>query len=269
MQQAEDFRAECDALHAILEPLLEEDFDRSTGFKGWTINEILRHLYAWNWAADKSLQGADAFDDFMRQVLPHVPQRGLRAFESRWLDGLSGRALLTAWRRGYAETADLFEPVDPSMRVKWAGPSMSARSSITARLMETWAHSQAIYDVLGLHRDNTDRIRNIAVLGFNTYGWTFKNRGEAVPEPAPFVRLTAPSGAIWDFGEESAEERVEGPAEAFCQVVTQTRNVLDTALKLTGPNANRWMAVAQCFAGPPETPPAPGTRTVRVLAETR
>ncbi len=268
MQQAEDFRAECKALQTILDPLAEGDFDRPTGFKGWTINEILRHLHVWNRVADQSLKGADTFDDFMQQVLPHIPKHGLRAFERDWLGGLSGRALLAAWESGYGETANLFAPVDPSTRVKWAGPSMSARSSITARLMETWAHGQAIYDMLGIERQNTDRIRNIVVIGVNTYGWTFKNRGEDVPEPAPFVRLTAPSGAIWDFGAESAAERIEGPAEAFSQVVTQTRNILDTTLKATGPNATRWMAIAQCFAGPPETPPAPGTRAVSTAGKT-
>jgi len=36
------------------------------------------------------------------------------------------------------------------MRVKWIGVDMSARSCLTARLMETWAHGQEIYDILGV-----------------------------------------------------------------------------------------------------------------------
>ena len=44
---------------------------------------------------------------------------------------------------------------------------MSVRSSISARLMETWAHGQEVYDVLGVLRVNSDRIRNIAHLGIN------------------------------------------------------------------------------------------------------
>ncbi|MEC7290559.1 MAG: TIGR03084 family protein, partial [Pseudomonadota bacterium] len=55
-------------------------------------------------------------------------------------------------------------------------------------------------------------------------------------------------------------ERITGPAEAFCQVVTQTRNVADTTLSVVGTTAADWMSKAQCFAGPPETPPAPGVR---------
>jgi uncharacterized protein (TIGR03084 family) len=62
-----------------------------------------------------------------------------------------------------------FAAADPFARVPWVGPDMSVRSAITARLMETWAHGQAAYDLLGVVRRNTDRIRNIAVLGVNTY----------------------------------------------------------------------------------------------------
>jgi hypothetical protein len=53
---------------------------------------------------------------------------------------------------------------------------------------------------------------------------------------------------------------VEGAALDFCRVVTQGRNVADTALRVTGENATRWMAIAQCFAGAPSDPPEPGER---------
>jgi hypothetical protein len=48
--------------------------------------------------------------------------------------------------------------------------------------------------------------------------------------------------------------------------VTQTRNVADTGLSVTGPVAEDWMTIVQCFAGPPEDPPAPGTRFARRAA---
>lgn len=161
--------------------------------------------------------------------------------------------------------AERFAAADPSARVKWVGPDMSVRSSITARLMETWAHGQAVYDLLGVVRRNTDRIRNIAVLGVNTYDWTFKVRGRGSPAPKPHVRLTAPSGAVWTWNDPSETDLIDGVAEEFCQVVTQVRNVADTRLELRGAAAHAWMANAQCFAGPPETPPSPGTRRMRRL----
>ncbi|MGD2133385.1 MAG: TIGR03084 family metal-binding protein [Maricaulaceae bacterium] len=261
MQQAEDFRAESQALDALLTPVDPARFDEPTQFKGWTINDVLQHLTFWNMMAELQLTDEERLSALLGEIMSGG--RSIREFENAHLRGLKGAELLTAWRGGYEATADAFASADPKQRLKWAGPEMSARSSITARLMETWAHGQEVYDHLGVARENKDRIKNIVVLGVNTYGWTFKVRGETPPEPMPFVKLTAPSGEVWTFGEESDVERIEGRAEEFCQVVTQTRNIADTALFVTGPNATRWMAIAQCFAGGPEDPPPPGTRAPR------
>lgn len=260
MDQAKDFRDESEALYALLSPLPDDAFNQQTAFKGWTINNVLGHLHVWNWAADLALKDGDGFMDFLKSASAHISRGSVNAFERDWLDGLEGHALLEAWREFYLETAERFGAADPSMRVKWAGPDMSVRSSITARLMETWAHGQEVYDQCGVLRQNADRIRNVVVLGVNTYGWTFKTRGEMAPEPMPHVKLTAPSGDVWTYGEASEIELIEGAAEEFCQVVTQTRNIADTKLHVVGPHATRWMSIAQCFAGPPEQPPAPGTR---------
>ncbi len=202
MQQAADFLAESETLYALLADLADGTSGRATAFKGWTINDVLGHLHMWNWAADLSLTDGDAFLAFFRTVSNHVRAGSLSAFETQWLEGLAGRALLEGWRGFYVPMAERFGAADPSARVAWAGPTMSVRSSITARLMETWAHGQAIYDLLGVVRRNADRIGNIVVLGVNTYGWTFKVRNLERAEPIPFVRLTAPSGAVWSFGEE-------------------------------------------------------------------
>jgi uncharacterized protein (TIGR03084 family) len=99
-------------------------------------------------------------------------------------------------------------------------------------------------------------------LGAITYGWTFANRQEDPPGPPPHIRLTAPSGAIWEWNEDQAGtvELIEGPATDFAQVVAQTRNIQDVGLTIRGLNATTWMPKAQCVAGPPNDPPAPGTR---------
>jgi uncharacterized protein (TIGR03084 family) len=110
-------------------------------------------------------------------------------------------------------------------------------------------------------RTHADRIKNIAVLGLKTYGWTFANRGLDVPGPTPYVRLTAPSGAIWEWNDPSETNKIDGSGIEFCRVVTQGRNIADTQLEVAGDTAAKWMAIAQCFAGPPIDPPKPGERT--------
>lgn len=268
LQEAIDFREESDALAALLSGLNDEDFARPTQFKGWTVNDVIEHLHVWNWAADTALADEERFLTFIAAIGEHIGAGGtLRSFEGDWnrshWGGLAGRRLLEAWQGYYPQMADRFRDADPKTRVKWAGPDMSTRSCITARLMETWAHGQEVYDELGVERVNTDRIRAIAFLGVRTFGWTFMVRGLEVPGPAPYVRLTAPSGAVWEFNDPSPVSNVKGDATQFCQVVTQVRNIADTQLTVTGDTATRWMEMAQCFAGAPEAPPAPGTRYTR------
>jgi uncharacterized protein (TIGR03084 family) len=261
LQQAIDFRDECDALFTLLSALEETNWAKKTQFKEWTINDIIAHLHFGDYAADLSLQGDVAFKDFVRQIA-EANKQGLKHLEfvHVWLGQTKNRDLLARWRKFSLAMAERFAAADPKQRVLWFGPDMSVRSSITARLMETWAHAQAIYDLLGETRHNSDRLKNIVVIGLNTFGWTFTNRGLPIPPDMPYVRLTAPSGEVWEWNQPSQNNRIEGSAEEFCQVVTQVRNIADTRLKVTGATATSWMSMAQCFAGPPESPPAPGTR---------
>lgn len=260
MQQAKDFLAESQALSVLLAPLPDADYETRTLFKQWTINQILRHLHVWNIAADLSLTDEAAFAEFMTSMVAGIRGGRLPDFEAAYLDNLSGQKLREAWAETGKNVAQHFSEADPKLRVKWVGPEMSALSSITARLMETWSHAQAIYDVLGVQRTDTDRIGNIVRLGVNTYRFTWKNRRIEPPGPMPQLRLTAPSGAIWEYGEQSKSGIIEGNATEFCQVVTQCRNIADTSLEVTGDVAHQWMAVAQCFAGPPQDPPPAGAR---------
>ena len=261
MQAAEDFRHESRVLAAAIEPLSAADFGRATLFKNWTLNDILGHLHMFNVAAERTLQSEAAFHAFFAPILQALNSgQTLLQSQGPWLNGLAGRALFEAWTSGAETLADAYAKADPKQRVKWAGPDMSALSSITARQMETWAHGQAVFDLLGIDRPESDRIRNIAHLGVGTFGWTFINRQQPVPEPAPHVVLTGPSGAVWTWNPEQADNTVRGSAVDFAQVVTQVRHVADTQLQVTGPITQQWMAWAQCFAGPPVDPPAAGSR---------
>ena len=260
-QQPDDFKDESEALFELINELSDDQLYRQTQFKNWTINDIITHLHMWNWAADLSLTDESALLEFIDGVKSAIPQIGMRQFETHWINGLAGRVLVSRWREYYTEMAARWGEADPRIRLKWAGPDMSVLSSITARLMETWAHGQAVYDQLGVKRVDTDRIHNIAVLGVNTFKWTFLNRNWTVPDHVPWVVLAAPSGERCSWNESNLANRISGSATEFCQVVTQTRNIADTQLKVSGPVAERWMANAQCFAGTPESPPVAGTRT--------
>jgi uncharacterized protein (TIGR03084 family) len=261
MQAANDFQDECDAINALLSDLSPADFDRATAFKGWTIGEIIEHLHLFNIAADDALKGNEAFAAFCTKILPDMA-KGHRRLQRVWFGDTPASETFAAWQQFYPDMAKRFAAAVPDARTKWFGPDMSVRSCIIARQMEHWAHAQAIYDVLGVHRVNADRLKNVAHIGVTTYSWSFKVNQMAPPKPKPYVRLIAPSGAVWEWNEPQDDNRIDGLAENFCQVVTQCRNVDDDDISLTttGETAEHWMRIAQCFAGPPETPPAVGIR---------
>lgn len=261
LQEAIDFRDESQALYDLAAPLSKQDFDKPTGFKQWTLNDIIAHLHYFNMLADYSMHDESRFaSDYAKLTALRQNGESMVTATDKMLDGLKGQPLLLAWRTYYDSMADSWVNADPKRRLQWVGPTMSVRSSMTARLMETWSHAQAVYDMLGTDRQEDDRIKSVAVIGVNTFAWTFVNRKLDVPANPPYLRLSAPSGAIWEWNPPSDDNRIEGLAVEFCQVVTQTRNIADTQLKTTGQTATDWMAFAQCFAGPPQDPPAPGTR---------
>ncbi len=263
MQQANDFLLESRDLYARVQHLDDRELQLPTDFKSWTIETIVRHLHFWNGMALYALEDGARFKAEIAPVLAGMGGgKGLPEIE---LEGVpaTGSQLVADWRELFEVVAQAYQNADPSQRCTWAGPSMSARSCITARQMETWAHGQEVYDLQGVDRENTDRIRNIVILGVNTFGWTFQVRGEEAPTPQPFVELQAPSGEVWTFGEPQTDNVIRGSAEGFAQVVTQTRNVEDTDVEFLGNSAERWMRNAQCFYGGPTAPPAPGTRLKR------
>ena len=232
-----------------------------TQFKGWTFNNVIGHLHVWNYAADISLKDGDEWKNFANSALQALGNgSSMNEFEQTITKGIQGPELLSMWKEYYTEMTERFAVADPKKRVKWMGPDMSVRSSISARHMETWAHAQELYDSLGLDRINEDRIKNIVIIGNNTFKWCFTVHKKTLPSIRPYLKLTSPSGEIWEYNEISEEHKIEGLAEEFCQVVTQVRNIKDVNLKLTGDIAKEWMSVAQCFAGGAEQPPLPGTR---------
>ena len=188
MQQARDFRDESDALAAVLEGRPDADWSRPTLFKDWTANDIIRHLHFWNRLANLALTDPDGFQALRRRFREKAATTGHRAAEASMSGDLGGQALLGDWRGFYHEMAERWAGVDPRQCVPWVGPKMSARSSITVRLMETrlmetWAHGQAVFDLFGLAREEHDRLRNVVVLGVNTWGSTWAVRERKPPGP--------------------------------------------------------------------------------------
>ena len=264
MQQAIDFQQESEALADALINLNDVDCRQKTQFKGWTIEDILGHLHMFNVAADLTLEDGAKFKLFFSRIEKEMANgKTLLQSQYPWLNGMSGRILYNSWIEGSRKVAAKYVIADTKTRVKWAGPEMSARSSITARQMETWAHGHEIFDSLGIKREEFDRIKNIVFLGVNTFNWSHVVNKQVVPDAMPYLRLTSPTGQLWEFGDRNDKEMISGDAVGFAQVVTQTRSFYDVNLTAIGPVANHWMNIAQCFAGNAEKPPVKGSRFIQ------
>ncbi len=261
LQVSVDFREEVDELHGFLQTLKPEDWSRETGFMQWTTWDVIAHLHYFDLVSMSALDGQEAFAPERASLIAAFGEgRSNRELARERFVDLDAAGLLGDWRATAHALAEALGQSDPKRRLPWFGPDMGVQMFTTARYMETWAHGQEIYDLMRVERTSSDRIKNIAVIGLKTFGWTFVNRGLEVPGPPPYVRLVAPSGAIWEWNEPGESERISGEAVDFCHVVTQGRNIADTRLEVVGEVATRWMSIAQCFAGGAVDPPKPGER---------
>jgi uncharacterized protein (TIGR03084 family) len=261
LQVSQDFRDEVDELHGFLQTLKPEDWDRETGFMEWTPWDVVAHLHYFDVVSNASIAGEEAFTAERDALFAAVgKQQTSKQIARERFGGLGAAELLAQWQSAAHALAESLGESDPKRRLPWFGPDMGVPMFTTARYMETWAHGQEIYDLVGASRTHTDRIKNIATIGVKTFGWTFVNRKLEIPGPPPYLRLIAPSGEVWEWNDPSESECILGDAVDFCRVVTQGRNIADTPLQVTGPVATEWMSIAQCFAGGAVDPPKPGSR---------
>ncbi len=257
----DDLVAEQHALDLVVADLRDEQFALPTPSPRWTITDQLGHLTYFDTSAALAIEDPTAFAEHKAELLGSfadelaVDEATLGRFR-----GLAPAAQLLTWRSARLDLESAARGLADDSRVEWYGPSMGSKSFLTARLMEVWAHGQDVCDALGVDREPTDRIRHIAQLGVITRGWSYLVRGEQPPAGDVFVELTAPSGATWSWGPADAADRVVGPANDFCLVVTQRRHVSDTDLAVVGELATDWMNKAQAFAGTPSTGPAPASK---------
>jgi uncharacterized protein (TIGR03084 family) len=250
----DDLVAETEVLTGMLAPLDDLAWERATPAPGWAIRDQVSHLAYFDDAATLAATDPGRFRAETAALTGTSPS-----------DEIAGRyrqlpvAELRDWlRRARAEYVRVLGGLDARTRLPWYGPDMSAASSATARLMETWAHGQDVADALGAARPATARLRHVAHLGVATLGFSFIQNGRELPTAPVRVELAGPDGDTWTWGPPGAPDSVAGPALDFCLAVTQRRHLDDLGLRVTGPVAAEWMSIAQAFAGPPGPGRRPG-----------
>lgn len=244
-----DLAVESDRLESLVAGLAEEEWRTPTPAARWDVATQLAHLAWTDEAAVAAATDRPAFDALVLELLEDHEH----AVDTPALDGgaVPPEELLARWRASRAALAAALRAQPQGERIAWFGPPMSATSMATARFMETWAHSLDVHEALGVEPEVTDRIRHVAHLGVRTRDFAFSVHGLDRPAEEFRVSLTAPSGDLWAWGPEDASQTVTGAAYDFCRLVTQRVHRSDTSLVARGRDANTWLGIAQCFAGPP------------------
>jgi len=242
---AADLAAESAVTRALVAGLDEDRWHTPTSAAGWDIADQISHLAYFDEVTVRSAVDPAGFEAELAAARDGVDPDAIAArFRDR-----TGAQLLGWFEVARADLLNTFKNLDPRARLPWFGPAMSAASSLTARIMETWAHTQDIADALGVTREPTARLRHVAHIGVGARAFSYAVHGKTPPPTPVRIELTGPDGDVWTWGPADAADRVSGPALDFCLLVTQRRHRDDLALVIEGPAATEWMSIAQAFAG--------------------
>ena len=248
-----DLAAEGDRLDAVVAGLDDDGWHTPTPADGWDVADQVAHLA---WTDGVALRAATDKEAWDAVVLDAIADP--EGFVDAQAHALAAEPdLLARWRSARSDLHAALATYRSGEKMPWFGPPMSATSMATARLMETWAHSLDVHEALGAPVEDTDRIRHIAHLGVRTRNFAHQLHGLDAPTEEFRIDLVSPSGEVWAWGPDDATQTLTGSAGDFCRLVTQRVNRADTDLVATGADVDRWLDVAQAFAGQPGEGRAP------------
>ncbi|WP_247745726.1 TIGR03084 family metal-binding protein [Streptomyces oryzae] len=252
-----ELRAESAEVEGLVAGLPHTAWGAPTPAAGWTVAHQIAHLA---WTDQRALHAATDPEGFRREAEAQLARPDAGSFIDEGAeDGarLPPDELLRRWRAGREALEAALAGLAPGVRLPWYGTAMSAASMATARIMETWAHGTDVAEALGVVREPTDRLRHVVRIGVRARDFAYAVRGLEPPAEPFRVEVTGPGGQVWAHGPEGAAQSVTGSALDFCLLVTQRVHRDDTGLRAEGPDAERWLGIAQAFAGPPGVGRAP------------
>lgn len=130
----DDVRTEAAELAAILRRLPDADYERVTAFKGYTINDVLRHLHQGDHMGVLSATDAASFRAWYAGRQERRAQGVSARDDARLQFGhLAGQILLEQWREKLEHLCTLLAAKRPEERLVWGGPDMGVRMFTTAR----------------------------------------------------------------------------------------------------------------------------------------
>jgi len=240
--------AECDELDKLLAGLTDEQWELPTPAPGWTIRHQVAHLAATFRMAGLAASDPEAFTALMARLDQNFSVNVANALGEYLSD--PPEVLFGRWQAERATAVKALSSVPADQTVPWLVNPLPPSVLMMAGMMEAFAHGQDIADALGVQPTRTDRIRFLVAFAVRTWDFGYLAREEPRPDVEFHYELTAPSGAVWQFGPDNASQRISGPAEDFCLLVTRRRHRDDLAVTAVGADAEHWLDIAQAYRGP-------------------
>nr|AFV52131.1 hypothetical protein [Streptoalloteichus sp. ATCC 53650] len=251
-----DFAEAGDELDALVAGLDEAGWRTPTPAPGWTVAHQIAHLAATFRMATTAVTDPDGF----RALLGRLSDNFAANVDAALAEYLAEppHVLLARWREERAAAGKALAGAVPDQPVPWLVRPIPPVVLAAAGLMEMFGHGQDVADALGVRREPTDRLRRLVEFGVRTWDFGYQARGLTPPAVEFRFEVTGPSGALWAFGPEDSPERISGPANDFCLLVTRRRHHADLSLTATGDHAEHWLEIAQAYRGPAGAGRAPG-----------
>ncbi|WP_410589876.1 maleylpyruvate isomerase family mycothiol-dependent enzyme [Amycolatopsis sp. lyj-23] len=127
----------------------------------------------------------------------------------------------------------------------WSDGPLRPSVLAAAALTELFACGQDVADALGVPVRRDDAIGHVAYYGVRTRDHAYRRHQLTPPAKLFRFELAAPSGTRWNFGPAGATDRVTGPAEDFCLLVTGRRFAEDLSLVFSGRHTADWLELLE------------------------
>jgi uncharacterized protein (TIGR03084 family) len=239
MNVIEDLVAEYDNLESILANLNATQWLVPSGAPGWTIRDVVVHLWATEQQVVSTLKRPSQQWTNRDDALDVEMDRAVRA------DNASPQEVFGRWSTVRRRSVEALRIADPDIRVAWAAAPLRPATLATTRLAEHWAHMLDITLPLGIGVENTNRLRHIAWLGHSTLPYAFGLHGEQAPPIR--AELVLPDGDLFVLGPDS-NSIIRGPIGEFCRVGAQRMRVADSSLTTTDQPAASALQVLRNYA---------------------
>lgn len=236
-----DVVAEQQAVDQFLQLIPERDWDEATPKSGGSIRQHVAILASGEELAHNAIAGGGSMLD---QARDYATLDDYLATVSKPGAKRRTQEIIEWWRGARAAVIDELSRTNPSQKIPWVGGSLRAQTFAIGRLTETWVHGLDIHATFDSEPEDTDRLRHIAWLGWETLPSAFAAAGEPNAE-AVRGELIGPNYGKWIYGSVEADSVVRGRAGEWCRLtVGRLPAKAATSLKAEGEAAEIALRVA-------------------------